>query len=368
MEMYIENYNNFIEQLKIIFSDNNTISILNENLSLEDNIKIEKGNLFRNKINDIDFNSFYNNKIKIFSHKDDNTLVISQSLFSAELCIKNLLNNQPEEVKTIIWKHLHTIWLYSEYLNETPNNDNIKLMKTKLFGEQKLEFIKTDARKKLQDLLGVEVNLETTEMIDDIIGCFEDLFNGSTGNPMANILKISQTISNKYSNKIKNGNIEIDKIMEAILGKLPGMENIVSKFKNMKVLFEKPKQKNTIIIDENFSTADVIIGEIPNEEPSMKIGSMLKIADKFGIIPGGASSSNSDNPSLGNLFNSDFLNMDKMMGLMKNMQNSDDVGKIQNEMDNFLQNELGLDMTKINEQLNNVILSNDILNENNISK
>ena len=136
----------------------------------------------------------------------------------------------------------------------------------------------------------------------------------------------------------------------------------------MKLLFEKPKQKNTIIIDENFSTANVIIGEIPNEEPSMKIGSMLKIADKFGIIPGGASSSNSDNPSLGNLFNSDFLNMDKMMGLMKNMQNSDDVGKIQNEMDNFLQNELGLDMTKINEQLNNVILSNDILNENNISK
>ena len=69
----IDNYNNFIDQLKIIFKDENTIIILNKNFSLSNNEKINKCKIFNNKINEIDFHSFYANKIKIFSHKDENT-------------------------------------------------------------------------------------------------------------------------------------------------------------------------------------------------------------------------------------------------------------------------------------------------------
>ena len=156
MEVFIDNYNNFIEQLKIIFNDENTISILDNNLLLNNDEKIIKGKIFNNKIFEIDFHSFYNQKIKIFSHKEENTKVLSESLFGNELCIKNLINNQPEEVKNIIWKHLHTLWLYSEYLNDNPNNEYIILMKNKLnptqlesiLGEKKIEFVKSDAKKK----------------------------------------------------------------------------------------------------------------------------------------------------------------------------------------------------------------------------
>lgn len=359
MEIYINNYNNFIEQLKIIFNDENTNNILNNNLLLNDNEKINRGKLFNNKINEIDFHSFCNNKIKIFSHKDKITYEISESLFGNELCIKNLLNNQPEEVKNIIWKHLHTIWLFSEYLNDNPNEECIKLIKDKLISQtqlvlpecdKKIEFIKSDAKKKLQELLGVEVNNETSDMIDDIINSFEEIFNDLNGNPMANIIKISQTISNKYSSKIKNGNIEIDKIMEAILGKLPGMENIFGKFKNMNTLFQKPKKREPIIIDENFSTANVIIEELPSDQmPSVNIGSILKMADKIGFIPDlpGMSSTKTNEP-----INNDFLNLDKMMNLMKNIQNPNNMDNVQTEMDKFLKNELGLDINKINEQIN----------------
>jgi len=389
MEVLIDNYNNFIDQLKIIFKDDNTIMILNKNFSLSNNEKINKCKFFNNKINEIDFHSFYANKIKIFSHKDENTKELSESLFGNELCIKNLLNNQPDEVKNIIWKYLHTIWLYSENLNNIPNKEYIILVKNKLnptqlesiLSNKKIEFVKSDAKKKLQELLDVDLNEETTDMIDEIINSFEVLFNDTSGNFMANIIKISQTISNKYSGKIKNGNIEIDKIMEAILGKIPGMENIFGKLKSMNTLFQKPQKKETVIIDENFSTANVKIGELPNDtKSSMNIGSILKMADKIGIIPDLPGTTKQNN----NVSNSDFLsggllggglggglddgldgnsansfNLNKMMNIMSRLHtqdnNNNEMENIHNEMDNFLKNELGLDINKINEKINNVI-------------
>ena len=407
MDTYINDYNKFIEQLKIIFNNDNIINILDLKILLSNEEKIKNGCLFSTLINEFDYESFHNSKIKIFSHKDKVTQEISESLFGFDCCLKNLINNQPNEVKNVIWKHLHNIWLSSENLKQDQNMENIKLMKKKLFAidEFKMDFSKSDAKKKLQELLGVDVNNETSEMIDDIINSFEDLFNDSlskNSNPMAKILKISQKISSKYTSKIKNGNIEISKIMEAIIGKLPGMENMFGKFKNMNKLFEKPKESQTIIIDENFSTANVLIGELPSDQgPSFKIGSMLKIADKFGIIPSlsnttegisvaiagagaeaeaeaeaeaGAGAGNllsglfSNQPGDNNLLN---LNLDKMMGLVKNFQslnedsnNSDNLINIQKDMDGFLQNELGLDMNKINSELKNMI-SNEFTDKTN---
>jgi len=346
MELYLTNYNNFVEQLKMLFKDENILQILDANLLLDNNTKIEKGKIFTKKINEFDFNSFYNCKIKVFSHKNEKTMELSQIFFGEELCIKNLLNNQPEEIKNIIWNHLHNIWYYTECMEES-NNENIILMKKKLFGENNLSLIKVDARKKLQELLGVELNYETSEMIDDIINSFESLFNDSNENPLSNIVKISQTISNKYSNKIKNGNIEIEKIMEAILGKLPGMENMFGKFKNMKTIFEKPKKCETVIIDENFSTANVALGEIPeDQEPSMKIGSILKIADKFGIIPGASNASStssaSENPTnildslSSNLLNINLNGLDGLEGLDKGNGSNEENGSNMLNLDKMM--------------------------------
>ena len=73
-------------------------------------------------------------------------------------------------------------------------------------------------------------------MIDEIINCFEELLNNP--NSISEIFKISHKISNKYGNKIKNGNIQIDKILESIMSKIPGMGNMMNNFKDIKTLFQ----------------------------------------------------------------------------------------------------------------------------------
>jgi len=105
----LEYYNNFISQLKVIFPDNNTIDLLNKLSLLSDDDKLLNCKKFNESFNDVNFDLFLKNKLKVFSHKLEDTLTISESLLSKELPLKNILNNQPEEVKTIIWKHLHSL-------------------------------------------------------------------------------------------------------------------------------------------------------------------------------------------------------------------------------------------------------------------
>jgi hypothetical protein len=355
MDIYCDYYNNFIEQLQNIFTDDKTKEILNNSLLLSNEIKYERGLVFSSKINEIDFNSFYNSKIKIFSHKNDDTYKISQSLFGAELCIKNLLNNQSIDIQNVIWKHLHILWYYSINKNEDLLEDNIKLMKTKLYNENKLELFKTDAKKKICELLGDNINSDIYDMIDDIIKCFEDLILNFNNNSMASIVKISQELAVKYSNKIKNGNIELDKILEIIFQKIPGLSKMFSSFKNMK----KTNNNETIIIDESFSTSNIEIGEEDKgmDLSSLKIGSILKMADKIGILPNlpNSTSSSSNN----NLLNLNIENISDNLTNIFNNSNMDNIDDMQSEMTNLIKEQLGLDISEINSELQKLITSNE---------
>jgi hypothetical protein len=369
MEKYLENYDNFINQLKNIFiNDENTINILNNNLLLNDDEKINRGKYFSSKINEYDFNSFYNNKIKIFSHKNKETLVISESIFGNELHIKNLLNNQPEEVSKIIWNYLHILWYYSEELKNDKNEEYINLMNKKLLLEEtKLGFVKSDIRKSLEELLKIDLNEDTSNMIDEIINCFEELLNNP--NSINEIFKISHKISNKYGNKIKNGNIQIDKILESIMSKIPGMGNMMNNFKDIKTLFQNKDNDKPILIDENFSTANVKVNEIEDKSDSIKIGSILKMADKLGIIPGeNNKEDNSDNINIDSILkmadtlgiipdednkgeeSKELFNINKMMNIINNNNNIEEIHK---NMSEFMEKELGLDINKMNEILEN---------------
>ena len=370
-EIFINNYNKFIDQLKIFFTSEDIHIILDKNYYEKDDIKINKGLLFSKIINETNFTIFLNSKIKIFSHKENNTLIISESLFTKDLSIKNLLNNQTDDIKNIIWKHLHTIWLSGEYLSDTPNKDYIELMKTKLFGLDK-----NDAKQKLQELLNIEMNDETTEMIDDIMNSFEEILHNSGNNLMKNILGISQKISVKYAHKIKEGNIEIDKLMKSIMSKIPGMEKLFSNMEGFMKVSNKKKEK--IIIDENFSTLNVELGHIEPDNKSLKLGSVLKIADNMGIIPGGSTSSDCANnlmtslmsgelpdmnkimsnmPDMDNLMNklmsndeNNPLNFNKIMNIMQKLETintAEEAEGLKSEMENILQNQLGLDISNI---------------------
>ncbi len=373
-EKYISYYNAFIAQLKVIFSGDETQIKLDELASLSDNQKIARGIAFGETINDNNFNDFIKGKIKVFSHKTPDTQAISEGLFGADFPLKNLLNNQPEEVKKIIWSHLYKIYLTIEHFKPEidRNTTRIYILTGLVYGKQAFtnstdnstgnSISNSIAKNKLKDMLGVDVNDETSGMIDDIVSSFESILTGNSANPFAGIMDVSQKISTKYAEKINSGEIELDKLMKSISKKVPGMESVIGGM--MGGSTEKAKAKEKIIIDENFSTANIEVGlNKPEEKSSINLGNVLKMADQFGVIPGGKQSESgvpglselaglvggsgmTDIPNLGQIM--------ELMGKLEKTETAEEAEALKQEMDSFLQKELGVDVNKLNQDLEKV--------------
>ncbi len=370
-EQYLKHYTNFIEQLKIIFPSEDTLKILEAISQTSDENKLMRGQLFSSSISGDNLDLFIKNKIKVFSHKSPDTQAISESLFGPEFCIKNLLNNQPEEVKQVIWTDLQTLCMIGELLKpvDVMDDNKVKLLNQVIYksrGLSQLEHISEEsesststnananantnsgAKHKLEDMLGVEVNEETKTMIDDIVQSFEKVLTGQgSANPLSGIMEISQKISVKYADKINKGDIELDKLMQSISKNVPGMDKMMAGMMGGSGS-DKKKPKEKIIIDENFSTASIEVGLNKEEESkSFDIGGILKMADKFGVIPGGKQTDGqNDIPGIG-----------KVMELMQKLdkaETKEDAEALKLEMDSFLQKELGVDVTSLNAQLDEV--------------
>ena len=384
-DQYLECFNNFINQLKIIFIDDDIQKILNDINQYPNEKKIYNGLYFSSLFDDEHFDLLINSKIKLFSHKNPNTQEISESLFGDILCLKNILNNQPDDVKKIIWFNLHSIYLTIEKTksDELQNKTRQEMINNIIKSDNKPKFniSSEETKNKLQELLDVDINNETTDMIDDIIKSFEGIINNQNGgNPLSGIMDISQKISVKYSDKINNGDIELDKLMESITKKVPGMDKMMSGMTNgsgnMKDMMggmmgglmggNKKEPKEKVLIDENFSTSNVPVGVV-EEKPSnnIKLGSILKVADQFGVIPGGKKETNkeqSNNEEPNNIFSGlpnfeGIPNLGKVMEIMQKLDKSstpEDAENLKQEMNTFLQNDLGLDMNSFNEQLDEV--------------
>lgn len=356
-DQYLNHHKNFMGQLKIIFPAQDTIDILNSIGQTSDEIKITRAQLFSSSLKDENFELFIKNKIKVFSHKSSETQTISESLFGPEFCLKNLLNNQPDDVKNIIWTNLHTTCLFGELLKPEDVQDETKIKtlnkliyKSRGLADEEPKQTTSEHKSKLQDMLGVDVNNQTTSMIDDIVESFEKVLTGQSANsnPLSGIMEISQKISVKYADKINNGEIELDKIMKAITSKVPGMEEMMSGMMGGDNKKKQPKEK--ILIDENFSTANVEVGLNKEEESkSFNIANVLKIADQFGVIPGGKQASE------GGMGEMDGIpGIGKMMELMSKLEKTEtqeEAEALKQEMDSFLQNEMGVDVEKLNAQL-----------------
>jgi hypothetical protein len=124
---------------------------------------------------------------------------------------------------------------------------------------------------------------------------------------------------------------------------------------------EKSKPKEKIIIDENFSTADIAVGMNKEEDkPGINIGNVLKMADQFGVIPGGKQSDSAmpDLSALGGLPGmGDIPNLGKVMEIMQKLEKTEtkeEADALKQEMDMFLQKELGVDVDKLNKDLESV--------------
>ena len=379
---YLNNFNEFINQLKIIFINNDIQQILNDLLQLSDNDKINNGKTFIELINNTFFDDFVKAKLKIFSHKSDDTLQLSESLFGPKLCIKYILNNQSEEIKKLIWTNLYNLYISCESIKPIEERDTIKIKSIMSLVNNK----PNDVRKKIQDVLGTDINNHTTDMVNDIVSSFENIMSTNPGsNPLADIMGLSQKISVKYANKLNNGDIEIDKLLKCMTNKIPGMENmmsgeggdimnnIMSSMGNNNDMLgglmgnmmggNNEASKEKIIIDDNFSTSSVNVGATDENKKNINFGNILKMADQFGVLPGGKqtnttekSHSTNENtlPDLSS-FNLDELcnnpQLSKIMGMMgklNSVNTPEEIEQLKNEVDTFLQNDMGVDIDKIN--------------------
>ena len=371
--MFLDYFNSFIKQLKIIFPDNSVNEILTKIENENDDSKRARGLYFAGLFDNENFDLFLKSKIKIFSHKNELNKQLSESLFNENLSLKSMLNNQSDDIKKIIWSFLHNLFLYSN-IND---NDKIKRLNEMLEDKNK------DVKDKLHDIFGNDINSQTTNMIDDIVNSFEQILSNPKGNPLSGILNISQQISSKYADKINSGEIELNKLMGSItktmpnmptngeMPDIPGMEGLGDMMKNMMGPMmgsnQDKKSEEKVIIDENFSTASVDIGKLEENSSSMKIGSMLKMADGLGVIPGGKNkktSNNNDNNDINSLMSNlmsgnmsaDMNNLMPQFGKVMNVlqkidtTNETDMDKLKEEMDALLENDFGININNIKDK------------------
>jgi len=102
-------------------------------------------------------------------------------------------------------------------------------------------------------------------------------------------------------------------------------------------------KKETVIIDENFSTSNVNVGEI-KEGMNINIGKMLNMANSMGVIPGGKEKEGTPaGPNIMELFG--------MMNGIDKIKTKEEADALKSKVDSFIENKLGLDMSKISKDM-----------------
>ena len=391
MRNFSSNYSIFILHIKNIYPNNAFIEeLLNETIEK----KLIRVNKFNDSLYNITlFNYFLKNKLKLFSHKEKNTTIVSESLFGSTITLKKIFNNQEESVKLLFWNDLKKILLYynKTILLTTPNDKKILDRIKKLEEVVNVDYADCDnadnnadnnadynaddndnndnadnnadynaddinidvdickvkqtpyinPKTSLNKILKTEnLNGTTNNMIDDIFSTFEKSVGEPNSNPFSNIMEISQIISDKYKSNIENGDINLDDLL-ANMTNLPGMENMGGIISSLTKQIQPTSNsdQNKIIIDENFSTSNVIKGEESTNSSGFNVGNILKTMDSF-------SSSMGNNKNSGNEDN-----MSKMMDIFSKLGNTSN----QSELNNIIENELGIDMKEITNEISKSI-------------
>ena len=123
-------------------------------------------------------------------------------------------------------------------------------------------------------------------MINDIVGLFQEGLEGGKdgGNPFQNIVEVTKKITETYQGKIENGDINLDDLLKSIQKTMPDMPDL-SKLD----LDGKSEDEIKHIIDENFSTADVELGDKnKKQEGGMDLSGMMKMMSSLNESMGSA--------------------------------------------------------------------------------
>lgn len=294
MEPSVDYYNDFLDAIKSMTTFDTSKYV--------DNIEQRLNNFYHCLENNDLFMLFSSAKIKVFSAKTEETHNLSISLFGTELTLKQIFNNQPDTTKNKLWEILFNMYIQLEKIHNN-NTERITTLK------QYLKHLRNNVASKVKNdifknVLNSDVNTTTNNMLDDIIGSFQDVV-GNNGNPFENIMGITEMITTKYGSKIENGEIEIDKI-------LGGMGNMLSKG-----MATQPTEE-PVIIDENFCTSNVDVGQETNG-PQINLSKLMPLAD--------------------------------MVTRINNVQTEEDIVALKKDMDSFMEKELKVDMTQYKENM-----------------
>lgn len=265
--------------------------------------------------NDDLYTLFLNKKIKLFSSKTVETFNISKSLFNDDLLLKSIFNNQEIKIKNLLWCSLFNMYILYEKIQTIPNMERVENLNNIV-----LLMDKNLTKNVKENILNVNVNEQTDNMLDDIVGSFQDLINDNK-NPFENIMKITNNITTKYSEKLENGDIELDKVISSIQTSLPNIGNMMN----------KEEEKEKVVIDENFSTADVPLGE----EKEKKIMNLSNVMGAVNSVP-----------NMSGLLN--------MVNKMDKINTDEEVEDLKEEMNQYLEKDLGLNIDEFKEDLNKV--------------
>ena len=315
-DILVDKYNELLNSI------NNILNVNMDSFSELDN-KTKANSLlkFYNAIEKDDiFTLFTSSKIKVFSSKTEETHQLSTSLFGEEMSLKRFFNNQTDLIKSKLWECLFTLYNFMEskrvlIKNEEPRKERLSQVKTSV----------SDSKKNLSEkvksgILNVDVNSTTNNMIDDIVGSFQDLLD-KKANPFENIMDITNMITEKYQGDIQDGNLEIDKLLGGMQNSLPGMDKLFN-------MVNEEKKDEKIIMDENFSTADVNV-EKEEENNGFNVGNLMNMTKNL--------------PSMSGLTS--------MVGKLGNLNTDADVGELKKEMDTYLKDELGVNMEDFNKNM-----------------
>lgn len=344
LDNLINQFLEFVSHLNQVFVDIQVLNIVNNETTEQKFMRVKKLNDAINTTTN--FNYLLKNKIKLFSHKEKDTLKISESLFGSDLSLKKIFNNQEETIKLVFWKDIQKIiLLYNEYLLLANPDD--KLIKDKILSlTSNIDSVNTietlnDPKESINKILNTSnLNETTNEMINDIFTNFESVLNNKdeNSNPFGNILEISKTITEKYKDKIENGDIKLDDLLKNMTN-LPGMENMGNIVEMLTQQFSGAKEqpKETVIIDENFSTATIEQGTVNEEKSGLNVASLLKTMDSLGLNNGGGDKNGPD--------------LSKIMGIFNKLGDIKDPS----QLNNIFQNELGIDMNKFTEEISKTL-------------
>lgn len=321
----------FLAKIDLVLEDNfkSNLQIVKDNLSDIENLKKNCFNFYNSLESEDLFLLFKKKKIKLFSSKLIETNMLSESLFGNELTLKTIFNKKSTEVKLDLWLSLHMIYVLIADLIGNSENEKVNEIKSLINKNNFNNFSKDEVSEKVKkDILNVDVNDTTNNMIDDIVSCFQDSMETGSGNPFDSIMGITQKITEKYQSKIESGEVELDKMMGSITNSIPGMDGLVG---------GKKKDEEKVIIDENFSTDNVELGD-KDEKKGFNLSGMMKMMNGMTGGDGG--------PNLKGLVD--------VMGKLNDVKTDEEAEELKKEMDSYLETELGVDVSKLNETIENM--------------